>query len=133
VHSNAPEPFEGVAVGSALGPMPVAVSVAANERYWRAAGLDHPLLRSGALYPPIAANLTILLFQTVVSRPLLHTGQRLVAHQRADAGVELTVTGQVAERFAKRGREYAIVEARIALPDGSALWTSVATFTEAAS
>ena len=125
------ETFGGATAGTTLGPLPIAISRAANERYWRAAGVDHPRLREGALYPPIAANLTILLFQTVASQPLLHTAQRLTAHRHADADVELTVTGVVAERFDKRGREYAIVEAEVALPDGSPLWTSVATFTEA--
>jgi hypothetical protein len=110
--------------------MTVTVSADANERYWRAAGIDHPRLREGALYPPIGANLTILLFQTVAPRPLLHTAQRLVSHRAADAGVELTVTGTVARRFRKRGREYATVEATVALPGGEALWSSVATFTE---
>jgi hypothetical protein len=36
----------------------------------------------------------------------------------------------VLERYVKRGREYAVVEAVVALEDGSPLWTSVATFTE---
>ena len=126
------ECFGGAGVGDTLGPLAVPISTAANERYWRAAGVDHPRLREGALYPPIAANLTIMLFQTVARRPLLHTAQRLVSYRRGDADVELTVTGLVAELFEKRGREYAVVEADIALPDGSALWSSVATFTEAA-
>jgi hypothetical protein len=122
--------FGGAGPGRPLGPVTIAVSPAANERYWRSAGIDHPLLQAGALYPPIAANLTILLFQTVATRPLLHVSQRLTCHRAADAGPELTVTGLVAERYAKRGREYAVVEAEIALPGGDPLWSSVATFTE---
>jgi hypothetical protein len=122
--------FGGAAAGTELGPLRITVSAAANERYWAAAGVDHPVLRDGALYPPIAANLTILLFQTVATRPLLHTSQRLVAHRRGDAGAELTVTGAVTERYEKRGREYAVVDAVVALPDGSPLWTSTATFCE---
>lgn len=118
--------------GRSLGPLSLEVSVAANERYWASAGADHPLLRAGALYPPIAANLTILLVQTVTDTPLLHTAQRLVCHRRADADTVLTMTGHVVERFEKRGRDYAIVEATVALPDGEPLWTSVATFTTAA-
>jgi hypothetical protein len=106
------------------------VSPAANERYWASAGVDHPALRQGALYPPIAANLTILLFQTVATRPLLHTAQRLVCHRRGEAGSELEVTGAVVERYEKRGREYAVVEGVVALPDGARLWTSTATFCE---
>jgi len=129
VHSTA-SPFGGAVVGTALGPLRITVSAAANERYWASAGVDHPALRHGALYPPVAANLAILLFQTVATRPLLHTSQRLVSHRRGEAGTELTVTGTVADRYEKRGREYAVVDAVIALPDGEPLWTSTATFCE---
>jgi hypothetical protein len=124
-------PFGGARVGTALGPATFTVSAAANERYWSAAGVDHPALRAGALYPPIAANLTILLFQTVVPRPMIQTEQRLVCHRRGEADTELTVRGAVVERYEKRGREYAVVEAVVALPDSDPLWTSTATFTEA--
>jgi hypothetical protein len=123
-------PFGGAVVGTDLGPMRITVSAAANERYWASAGVDHPALREGALYPPVAANLTILLFQTVATRPLLHTSQRLVSYRCGEAGTELTVTGTVVERFEKRGREYAVVDAVIALPNGEPLWTSTATFCE---
>ena len=129
VHRTAP-PFGGAAVGTDLGPLRITVSAAANERYWASAGVDHPALREGALYPPVAANLAILLFQTVATRPLLHTSQRLVSHRRGEAGSELTVTGTVVDRYEKRGREYAVVDAVIALPDGEPLWTSTATFCE---
>jgi hypothetical protein len=129
VHNTAPA-FGGATVGTDLGPLRFTVSPAANERYWSAAGVDHRALRDGALYPPIAANLAILLFQTVATRPLLHTAQRLVCHRRGEAGTELEVTGTVVERYEKRGREYAVVEAVVALPDGTPLWTSVATFCE---
>lgn len=122
--------FGGAEAGARLGPITIAVSPAANQRYWEAAGVDHPSLRAGALYPPIAANLTILLFQTVAPRPLLHAAQHLVCHRAADAGVELTIEGTVLERYEKRDREYVVVEANIALPGGESLWTSVATFTE---
>lgn len=123
-------PFGGAGAGTRLGPLHITVSAAANERYWSSAGVDHPALRGGALYPPIAANLTILLFQTVATRPLLHTAQRLVAHRRGEAGTELTVTGTVSDRYEKRGREYAVVDAVVELPDGEPLWTSTATFCE---
>jgi len=129
VHSTG-SPFGGAVVGTDLGPLRITVSAAANERYWASAGVDHPALRQGALYPPVAANLAILLFQTVATRPLLHTSQRLVSHRRGEAGTELTVTGTVADRYEKRGREYAVVDAVIALPDGEPLWTSTATFCE---
>ena len=128
MHSTA-SPFGGAVVGTDLGPLRITVPTA-NERYWASAGVDHPSLRQGALYPPVAANLAILLFQTVATRPLLHTSQRLVSHRRGEAGTELTVTGTVADRYEKRGREYAVVDAVIALPDGEPLWTSTATFCE---
>jgi hypothetical protein len=123
-------PFGGAVVGTDLGPLRITVTSAANERYWASAGVDHPTLRRGALYPPVAANLTILLFQTVATRPLLHTSQRLVSHRRGEAGTELTVSGRVTDRYAKRGREYAVVDAIVALPDGEPLWTSTAMFCE---
>ena len=123
-----------LAAGEVLGPITVSVSAAANERYWRSAGVDHPLLAAGALYPPIAANLTILLLQTAVPGPVLHARQRLTCHRRgsaAEEGTALGVSGSVAARYEKRGREYAEVEATVSLPDGSVLWTSQATFAEA--
>jgi hypothetical protein len=124
-------PFGGATVGTALGPAHFTVSAAANERYWSAAGVDHPALRAGALYPPLAANLTILLFQTLVDRPMIQTSQRLVCHRRGEAGSALTVRGAVLDRYEKRGREYAVVEATVELPGGALLWTSTATFIEA--
>lgn len=123
-------PFGGAGVGTVLGPVAFTVSAAANERYWSAAGIDHPALRRGALYPPLAANLTILLFQTVIDRPMIQTAQRLVCHRRGEVGAELTVRGAVVERYEKRGREYAVVEATVELPGGDPLWTSTATFIE---
>jgi len=131
VHSPPPLPFDGVVEGTRFGPLTLAISRAANERYWASAGVDHPALRAGALYPPIAANLTILAIQTVVERPLLQTAQRVVSHQRADADVELTVSAVVAKRYEKRGRAYLAVTAEITLPDGSPLWSAEAAFCEA--
>ncbi len=127
---SATAPFGGAGVGSGLGPMAITVSPAANERYWAAAGVDHGALRAGALYPPIAANLTILLFRAVAPRPMIQTAHRLRCHRRGEAGSELTVTGTVTERYEKRGREYAAVETAVTLPDGEPLWTSHATFFE---
>jgi len=124
------EPFGGASTGTGLGPLTFAVSAAANERYWRSAGVEHPLLRAGALYPPIAANLTILLFQTVAPRPLLHTAQRLECHRSAAADQTLSVEGTLVDRFEKRGRDYAVVAARVLLAGGDPLWTSTATFCE---
>jgi hypothetical protein len=126
-------PFGGIDEGARFGPLALTISRAANQRYWASAGADHPALRAGRLYPPIAANLTILALQTVVERPLLQTEQQVTSHTSAAADVVLTVTGVVAARFEKRGREYLSVTAQIALPDGSPLWTSEATFCEAGS
>ncbi len=123
--------FAGAVVGTPVGPLTLAISRAANQRYWASAGVDHPSLAAGALYPPIAANLTVLASQTILPRALLHTAQRIVCHRQAAAGVELTVAGTVTERYEKRGREYAVVTAEVTLPDGEPLWTSVATFCEA--
>ncbi|MGZ4755403.1 MAG: hypothetical protein ACXWA9_10875 [Acidimicrobiia bacterium] len=123
--------FAELAEGTRFGPLTLAISKAANQRYWASAGVDHPALRSGTLYPPIAANLTILAVQTVLPQALLQTTQRVVCHRRADADVELTVVGTVTERYEKRGRDYVVVTAEITLPDDSSLWTSVATFCEA--
>ncbi len=131
MNSPALRPFAGAGIGTPVGPFTVAISPAANERYWASAGVDHPALRAGALYPPIAANLTVLATQTVVDRALIQTVQRIVSHRQAAAGVELTVTGAVTDRYEKRGREYAVVTVDITLPDGSLLWSSVATFCEA--
>lgn len=124
------EPFDGAAQGQHLGPLSVAVSATANERYWAAAGVDHPARRAGALYPPMAANLSILLFRTITARALLQTAQRLVCHDTARAPAVLTITGAVTDRFAKRGREYVSVQTLVAHEDGTALWSSTATFCE---
>jgi hypothetical protein len=124
-------PFGGVAVGTTFGPVSYAVSAEANDRYWRAAGIDHPARRDGVLYPPMAANLTILAFQTIVPDPLLHTHQTLVAHAAAHAPADLSVYGQVSRRFAKRGREYVEVTTEVADGEGTHLWTSIATFVAA--
>ena len=131
---NSPDPaappFSGVTVGTAFGPVSYAVSAEANDRYWRAAGIAHPLRKAGFLYPPLAANLTILAFQTIAPDPLLHTHQTLVAHAAAHAPADLAVYGQVSRRFTKRGREYVEVTTEVAADDLH-LWTSIATFVAA--
>lgn len=116
-------------VGAALGPFPVAVSAAANDRYWAGAGVEHPAREAGILYPPMAANLTVLMVQTRVPEALLHTAQRLECHGQAVAPAELVVEGVVTDRFVKRDREYLVVRAVVSIVGGAALWTSTATFT----
>jgi hypothetical protein len=116
-------------VGVALGPLPVGVSAGAHHRYWAGAGVDHPARGAGWLYPPMAANLTIVVVQTQLATPLLHTAQRLVCHGRVRAPAELVVDGVVTDRFVKRGRDYMVVQAGVAVAGGAALWSSTATFT----
>jgi hypothetical protein len=115
--------------GVELGPLPLTVSEAANDRYWAGAGIEHPARRAGVLYPPMAANLTILLVQTQLPLPLLQTAQRLECHRVGRAPADLIVTGLVRERFVKRDRDYMVVEATVAAAGEAPLWTSVVTFT----
>ena len=117
-----------------LGPMRLTISPAANERYWRAAGVDHPALRAGALYPPIAANLTILCFQKTCPDAMIQTRQRLQCHRIAQAGAELVTFGRVVARYEKRGREYVDIEVAVITTDApdQPLWTSWVTFTPTA-
>jgi hypothetical protein len=125
--------FVDLTPGTPLVPLQLWISVAANERYWRAAGADHTLLRNGALYPPIAANLTILTFQQSCTEPMIQTRQRLVCHRSVLAGRELLVTGAITDAYEKRSRRYVDVHATIATADDDArLWTSDVTFTPAA-
>jgi hypothetical protein len=117
-----------------LGPLRLTVSAAANERYWRAAGVDHPLLRAGALYPPIAANLTVLCFQQTVPDAMIQTRQRLKCHRTAPADADLIAFGRVVSRYEKRGREYVDIEVAVitATEPEEPLWTSWVTFTPTA-
>jgi hypothetical protein len=119
MHNDPPGiPFARLVPGTVLPPLGVTVSAAANERYWQAAGADHPLLSAGALYPPIAANLTVLCFNGV-------------CHARGEAGIELVTAGAVTDRYEKRGRDYVDVRAEIRAGD-QLLWTSEVSFTPAA-
>jgi hypothetical protein len=120
--------------GEALGPLRLTVSAEANERYWRAAGADHARLRAGALYPPIAANLTILCFQLTVPDAMIQTRQRLRCHRSVQSGGELVTTGRVVERYEKRGREYVDIEAHVVAADrpDMPLWDSWVTVTPTA-
>jgi hypothetical protein len=119
----------GLAEGQELPDLRLSVSAAANDRYWAGAGIDHPARAAGRLYPPMAANLTILAVQQVVDEPLLHTAQTLACHCAASAPADLVVRARCAGRLEKRGRDYAVVDAWIEDADGSTLWTSTATFT----
>lgn len=126
--------WASLAVDQPLGPLRLAISEAANERYWRAAGVSHPLLEAGALYPPIAANLTILCFQQTCPDAMIQTRQRLRCHRVAPAGSELITFGRVVARYEKRGREYVDIEVAVITADSpdQPLWTSWVTFTPTA-
>jgi hypothetical protein len=127
--------FSEMMPGTVLAPLRLTVSAAANERYWRAAGVDHAALRAGALYPPIAANLTVLCFGQACPDAMIQTRQLLRCHRRIEAGTELITTGRVARRYEKRGRTYIVVETSVAAADApdDAVWTSEVSFTPAAS
>jgi len=131
--SISPLPFADLTPGTDLPALAITVSAAANERYWRAAGLDHPALRAGALYPPIAANCTILCFQQVCPEAVLQTRQVLRCHRTAAAGSELVTTGTVTARYDKRGRAYVDVVCTVTTADapGDPVWTSEVSFTPA--
>ncbi len=126
------QPFSSLTVGDSFGPVEYDVSASANDRYWRGAGVEHPLRGAGLLYAPMAANLTILALQTVAPAPLLHTRQRLTSHRAAMAPATIIVTGTVTDRYERRGREYLEVTAELSV-NGEALWTSIATFIPAGS
>jgi hypothetical protein len=123
--------FADLGVGTALEPFTVTISEAANDRYWDGAGVDHALRRAGALYPLIAANLTILTFGQVCPDAMIQTRQALVCHRRGDAPAALRTTGAVTGRYERRGRSYVVVEATVWIDDAR-LWTSTVDFTPAA-
>ena len=110
--------------GTDLGACEVAVSEAANDRYWRGAAIDHSLRAAGFLYPPMAVNFTMLLVQQCIPGGLLHTWGRLRCHTAAKAGQRLQTTGSVVERFEKRGRDYCVVATEIRSANGDLLWTA---------
>ncbi len=123
-------PFSGLQAGDQLGPLRLTISPAANERYWTAAGVDHPLLREGALYPLIAANLTVLTFGLGCRDAMIQTRQQLTCHRRGTPGRELVTTAEVVERYEKRNRPYIVVRAEVQQSDDP-LWTSTVHFTPA--
>lgn len=124
-------PFSQVTAGTTFEPLTLEISAAANDRYWDGAGVEHPLRAAGALYPLIAANLTVLTFGRLCPDAMIQTRQRLVCHRRADAPAALVTTGRVRDRYERRGRTYVVVETTVSLDD-SVLWTSTVDFTPAA-
>jgi hypothetical protein len=126
-----PTAFSELEAGTPLEPFAVEISAAANDRYWDGAAVSHPLRTAGALYPLIAANLTILTFGRLCAEAMIQTRQRLVCHRRADAPATLVTTGRISERYERRGREYVVVETMVRA-DESPLWSSTVVFTPAA-
>jgi hypothetical protein len=126
--------FGDLTPGTVLAPLILTISASANERYWRSAGVDHPALAAGALYPPIAANLTVLCFGQLCPDPVIQTRQYLRTHRRVAAGTELVTTGRVVECYEKRGRAYADIETAVATTAAPSdpVWTSLVSFTPAA-
>ncbi len=125
-----PAPFAGLGPGDRLGPLRLTVPAAANERYWSAAGVDHPSLRAGALYPLIAANLTVLTFGLGCTDAMIQTRQQLTCHRRGAVGVELVTHAEVLERYERRDRDYIVVRAEVTQQD-EPLWTSTVHYTPA--
>ncbi len=123
--------FAALRPGDALEPLILEISAAANDRYWQGAGVDHPLRRAGALYPLIAANLTVLTFRQRVPEAMIQTRQHLVCHRRGDAPAMLITTATVVDRFEKRALPYVTVRAEVTIDD-EPLWTSTVDFTPAA-
>src|SRR3954463_2494686 len=105
--------FAQVSAGKALEPLELEISAAANDRYWDGAGVEHRLRNEGALYPLIAANLTVLTFTQLCAEAMIQTRQRLVCHRRADAPATLRTTGAVSERYERRGRDYIVVQTAV--------------------
>ena len=123
--------FGGLKAGDALDDLSLTISVAANERYWQAAGLDHPLLQAGAIYPLIAANLIVLALTHHSPDAMIQTSQQLQCHRIAFAPAALLTRARVHERYEKRGLQYIVVAANVTV-DGDSLWDASAHFTPAA-
>ena len=123
--------FGGLKVGDELEPLRLTISAAANERYWRAAGLDDPLLEAGAIYPLIAANLIVLALTRRYPDAMIQTAQQLQCHRIAVAPSELVTCARVNTRYEKRGLQYIVIAATVTV-DGEQLWDASAHFTPAA-
>jgi hypothetical protein len=131
VHNHA-SGFESLPPGTVLGPLEVTVSAEANERFWRAAGITHPVAGAGHLYPPIAAQFAIMLTRAAVApREILHAAQSVQCHRAVPAGTSLVTTGTVRDRYEKRGRQYVVVASEtVGAGDGELVWSGVSTFCE---
>lgn len=109
------------APGADLGTLELSISAEANDRYWRGAGISHAARHDALLYPPMAANFTMMLIQQSLPMGLLHTWGRLTARSANTAPADVTVSGQVRGRFVKRQRDYFVVASSVSTTEG-ALW-----------
>ena len=127
-----------ISAGFAIGPHDLELGPAPNERYWRAAGLEHPVLAEGAAYPLIAANCTVLAWLATCPEPMIQTRQHLRCHRIGQTPLTLRTEGAVIERFERRGRDYITIRVEVAgtnADSGSSdgpLWTSEVDFTPVA-
>lgn len=125
------ELFGGLQPGDALSPLALTISPQANERYWTAAGIDHEALRAGALYPLIAANLTVLAFTQHCPEAMIQTRQQLQIHRIATTPADLETHAHVLERYERRSLPYIAIAAEVSL-QGEPLWSATSHFTPAA-
>ena len=118
-----------------LGPMRLTISAAANERYWRAAGVDHPLLRGGRALPADRRQPhDPLLPADLPRRDDPDPPAPQVPPDRARRAPSSITFGRVVARYEKRGREYVDIEVAVITADApdQPLWTSWVTFTPTA-
>lgn len=109
--------------GADLGALDLEVSVEANDRYWRGAGIDHAARDAGLLFPLMGVNFTMLLVQRTVPAGLLHTWGRIRSHRGVAAPAPVTISGRVTERWVRRSRDYFTVASEVRDAEGAPLWT----------
>ena len=124
------ELFGGLQPGDALSPLALTISAQANERYWKAAGINHPALATGALYPLIAANLTVLAFTQHCPEAMIQTRQQLQCHRIAATPADLETHAHVLERYERRSLPSIVIAAEVSLL-GELLWSATSHFTPA--
>ncbi len=120
--------WAAISAGTTIPPHRLSLSRAANERYWSAAGGDHPTLAGGSAYPMIAANCTVLAWLETCDTPMIQTRQQLRSHRAVSTPVDLVTAGRVVGRHERRGRDYVTVEVEVGSAAGP-LWASTVDFT----
>ena len=131
--TKTPTAFAEFQQGDRLGPLRLTIGPDANARYFTNAGVEHPALRAGALYPPIVANLSVLLFGLHCDDEVIQARQRLRCHRIQPAGTPLVITGHIADRITKRGRLFLDIAIEVATEDApdDPFWESIVSFTPA--